>query len=510
MFFINAEYPSFREHGLGKAEKSPKSFEPFSDIRIVQRRGRMLDRLDIVGTRSDIDVSDALVAAWINSCNSDDPTSVGTLIRRRTDPALADVAVLQCIQVANRGSYDFIWQTIAPEIQEWPLLSPLAADFGRKLADLYAEIMSLTLAAIETTPSIATEGRGVSSRSLGHLGVFYRILGHIGLDIRALRSEEMLLRVLATPELALIRRLHALTLQAANKVQDDLLDYWRALQLAENRARLRRLTHREMKAALTSSFRALGLYPDESYLKKILQIELALENRFLSHFKSEIERMMFSTDEPYPLLLPSTSPYRKQTVPRDILLFASADPSTTGSSLAKLALDREFKEIRSALEALYDKCQISIWYEPAFEIRDLQPALLKANPRYFHFSGHGTKHGEILVEGGKTADLVRIGPIARALELIASRIECAVFNACFSETAIAEIGDKINYAVLMSDAVGDEAAIKFAASFYGALGAGLKIPRAFAIACNAIELFGLPQSDVPRLFRRGTRVTKLP
>jgi hypothetical protein len=64
--------------------------------------------------------------------------------------------------------------------------------------------------------------------------------------------------------------------------------------------------------------------------------------------------------------------------------------------------------------------------------------------------------------------------------------------------------------VLMSDAIDDDSALEFSASFYGAVGAGIAVPKAFEIACNALDLGNLPQSDVPRLFRRGKAVKRLP
>ncbi|MEA2859344.1 MAG: hypothetical protein QOC72_1383 [Methylobacteriaceae bacterium] len=512
LFFVNEAYPSFTEHGLGKVEKSPRSLRSYTDLGRVRQRGRAMDRLGVVGVRSDIDISDALVAAWLNSCMSSEDGSIRSLVGQRVDSASIDEAVLQCMALADRGSYDFVWNTIAPDVRASRFIAPLSRDLRRKLADLYGGVMSLTLGATETTPATWNEGPGVTRRTIGHLGIFQRLLGHLGISIPRLREEEVsLMRILNLPELELIRGMHSLIIETANEVQEDVLDYWRAVELMERRGLGRRLAPSQVKAALTSSFLALGLSPEEASVRRIVQIEKVMDNRFISHFRSTIEGIL-SADAGARTNSVGFATQRTAILPKDILVFASADPlSMAGAgAAARLALDREFKRIRRALEDLQDKCRLEVRHEPAFEISDLQSVLLKYNPRFFHFSGHGTSVGQVLLERGDSVDLVRIGPIVRALQLISTNIECVVFNSCFSSSAIRDVGRRIEFAVLMSDAIDDDSALEFSASFYGAVGAGIAVPKAFEIACNALDLGNLPQSDVPRLFRRGKAVKRLP
>jgi hypothetical protein len=115
----------------------------------------------------------------------------------------------------------------------------------------------------------------------------------------------------------------------------------------------------------------------------------------------------------------------------------------------------------------------------------------------------------VVVEGKLKYDVVSIAPITKMIELVSDKVECVVFNSCYSEAAIGNLGKQIEYAVLMSDAISDDAAIKFASSFYAAVGDGTTIERAFFIARTVLELYKLPDADLPRLYRGGTRVAKL-
>jgi hypothetical protein len=51
----------------------------------------------------------------------------------------------------------------------------------------------------------------------------------------------------------------------------------------------------------------------------------------------------------------------------------------------------------------------------------------------------------------------------------------------------------------MKKAIGDQAAIRFAVGFYGALGAGKNFEKAFDFGCVSIDLKGIPESLTPVL-----------
>jgi hypothetical protein len=77
-----------------------------------------------------------------------------------------------------------------------------------------------------------------------------------------------------------------------------------------------------------------------------------------------------------------------------------------------------------------------------------------------------------------------------------------VLNACYSIEQATALVRVIDFVVGMNDKVGDKAAIKFAASFYRALGFGRSVQNAFDQGITAIRLEGLAGSDVPELLIR--------
>ena len=74
-----------------------------------------------------------------------------------------------------------------------------------------------------------------------------------------------------------------------------------------------------------------------------------------------------------------------------------------------------------------------------------------------------------------------------------------VLNACYSESQAQAIAKHIDCVIGMSNAIGDEAAISFAAAFYQALGYGRSVQAAFDLGCVQIDLENLDEQDTPKL-----------
>jgi hypothetical protein len=84
-----------------------------------------------------------------------------------------------------------------------------------------------------------------------------------------------------------------------------------------------------------------------------------------------------------------------------------------------------------------------------------------------------------------------------------------VLNACYSEGQAQAIAEHTDCVVGMSDAIGDQAAIRFAASFYQALGYGRDVKTAFDLGCNQIDLEHLGDKDVPQLLATKRRPSEI-
>ena len=89
--------------------------------------------------------------------------------------------------------------------------------------------------------------------------------------------------------------------------------------------------------------------------------------------------------------------------------------------------------------------------------------------------------------------------LSRLLFVLKDKIRCVVLNACYSEKQAKAIAQHIDCVVGMSKAIGDQAAISFASSFYQALGYGRDLQTAFDLGCLEIDMENLKEQDTPQL-----------
>jgi hypothetical protein len=180
---------------------------------------------------------------------------------------------------------------------------------------------------------------------------------------------------------------------------------------------------------------------------------------------------------------------------RKIVVFA-ANPRDTN----RLRLDEEVREIEEELRRANLREDFEFIPRLAVRPADVQRALLDYQPSIVHFCGHGEgQEGLVLENETGLSQLVNSQALGQLFELFATVVDCVVLNACYSEVQAAAIHQQINYVVGMSQAIGDRAAIKFAAGFYRALGAGRPYQEAYRFGCNAIALENIPEDLTPIL-----------
>ncbi|MDJ0772398.1 MAG: AAA-like domain-containing protein [Mastigocoleus sp. MO_167.B18] len=178
------------------------------------------------------------------------------------------------------------------------------------------------------------------------------------------------------------------------------------------------------------------------------------------------------------------------------ILLLSANPTDT----SKLRLDKEVREIEAGFKSAKLRDYFEIISLGAVQVDDLRRALLDHNPQIVHFSGHGMgDEGLALENSSGKMQLVSAESLARLFKLFRHKIECVVLNACYSEVQAEAIHQHINYVIGMNQAIGDEAAIKFAVGFYDALGAGRTIEDGFEFGRTSIDLEGIPEYLTPVL-----------
>jgi hypothetical protein len=202
------------------------------------------------------------------------------------------------------------------------------------------------------------------------------------------------------------------------------------------------------------------------------------------------------------------------------ILFLAANPKNAPT----LRLDEEVREIDNALRRSQQRDRFELAQKWAVRPGDLQRTFDDVHPQIVHFSGHGlgSEDNQPLTQGTRKLSVVQekfflepeglvfeddIGQvklvetraIANLFKCFAKEIECVVLNACYSVKQAEAIAQYIPYVIGMNRAVGDTAARMFAVGFYDALGAGRDIESAFELACNRIELEGIPESLTPQL-----------
>lgn len=178
------------------------------------------------------------------------------------------------------------------------------------------------------------------------------------------------------------------------------------------------------------------------------------------------------------------------------ILFLSAIPTDTD----RLRLDREVREIETALERARCRGQFEMIHKCAVRVDDLRRALLDHTPQIVHFSGHGAgEKGLVFENDAGKMKLVRAESLARLFKSFAQDIQCVFLNACFSEIQADAIAQHIDYVIGMNQEMKDQAAIEFAKGFYDALAARRSIEDAFEIGLTSIDLENIPASSIPVL-----------
>ncbi|WP_017318737.1 CHAT domain-containing protein [Mastigocladopsis repens] len=168
-----------------------------------------------------------------------------------------------------------------------------------------------------------------------------------------------------------------------------------------------------------------------------------------------------------------------------------------------LRLDKEMREIRTAIERATRRDLFEIDVRTAVRSQDIRRAIAEVHPQIVHFCGHGMEDGSLVLEddGGKHKPVSPEG-LAALFKLHAEYVNCVLLNACYSEKAAKAISQYINYTIGMNQPIKDQAAIIFAQGFYDGLGyKNLDnqdiFQRAFDEGIVAIQMENLAQGQIP-------------
>ncbi|MDY6784355.1 MAG: alpha/beta hydrolase [Cyanobacteriota bacterium] len=184
----------------------------------------------------------------------------------------------------------------------------------------------------------------------------------------------------------------------------------------------------------------------------------------------------------------------------DILVLA-ANPINT----PKLKIEQEAASIRERLQEGEVGKNYVVKVENVARAEDLSKYLLQYDPVILHFSGHGNSNGDIIFNNARgQPQPVSPEALAKLLAVTRGRLECTIFNACFSLEKADALVERVSCIVGMNRDIDDESAVRFAAGFYRGLGFGRGYYQAFELGHNEIQLLNLPGYQIPHFVTRDT------
>lgn len=163
----------------------------------------------------------------------------------------------------------------------------------------------------------------------------------------------------------------------------------------------------------------------------------------------------------------------------------------------RLRLAAEVNEIKNALRRSRNREHWEVFDNQAITVDELRRSILDHQPTILHFAGHGGPDGLCFEDGNGDSYIPAAEAVAKLIHLFRDKLKCVVLNACYSSPQAELIRKQIDYVVGMSRSILDEPARKFAVAFYDAVFAGVEIRTAFDVACTALDLDSLQNSDVP-------------
>jgi CheY-like chemotaxis protein len=183
------------------------------------------------------------------------------------------------------------------------------------------------------------------------------------------------------------------------------------------------------------------------------------------------------------------------------ILFLSANPTGTVS----LKLEEEAREIETKIRASAFRDSLELITRWAVRPDDLLQSLNQYKPHIVHFSGHGSPTEEIiLLDIQGVAKPVSKEALVSLFRTLKDNIRVVLLNACYSRPQAEAITSEIDCSIGMSRAIGDYAAIVFAAAFYRAIGFGRSVREAFDQGKTALLLEGIPEDRTPALLTRSS------
>ena len=182
------------------------------------------------------------------------------------------------------------------------------------------------------------------------------------------------------------------------------------------------------------------------------------------------------------------------------VLFLASNPKQT----QPLDLGKEIREIENKIQASQNRDFLEFKQAWAVRFDELIQRLNEYKPHIVHFSGHGSNTGEIiLLDKYDQVQAVNLEAIKALFSTVSKdNIKVVVLNACYSKIIAEAIAEYIDCVIGMNTAINDQAAIDFAANFYGAIASKRSVEQAFTQAKSALMASNISEANIPELIHR--------
>jgi serine/threonine protein kinase len=153
-----------------------------------------------------------------------------------------------------------------------------------------------------------------------------------------------------------------------------------------------------------------------------------------------------------------------------------ASPQRTHATA--LQIDREVAHIKT--HTAVGSASLAVKQSICLQVKCLTRKIATLKPKIFHFSGHGSRLGPVLLSdrGEPTAihqaTWFEIGRLLKACQ-----VRCVILNTCLSVEIAQLLTEFVDYSIAMDGLIDDRAAIAFSAGFYRSLARGADVRVSF-------------------------------
>jgi len=221
----------------------------------------------------------------------------------------------------------------------------------------------------------------------------------------------------------------------------------------------------------------------------------AIQNSNSSHF-SNIDNTLKQHSEMHK---ETAQEINKLKAPKEVItvLYLASNPIDQ----KQLRLDEEARLIQEMIRKSDHRESVKFETRWAIQPMDVLQAINEVNPTIIHFSGHGSPQGEIVFQDDQGyTKCVNKEAIVQTMAASSNDIRLVFFNTCFSYGQAKSVIKNVEAAIGMNSSIGDEAARKFAAQFYSAIGFGKSLKVAFEQAKALLMLENIPEENIPQLY----------